>query len=97
MLESKIQKQTIDYLLSIGCKVINLKAASRAGNADLVFCYKGLYIEFEMKQPKKDATKLQQIKGRETVKAGGLWFVVHSVEEASEIMLQVDSLFDVED
>ena len=97
MLESKIQKQTIDYLLSIGCKVINLKAATKSGNADLVICYRGLYIEFEMKQLKKDATKLQKIKGRETAKAGGLWYVVHSVDEAQEIMLQINSLFDVED
>ena len=84
MLESKIQKKVIAYLLSIGCKVINLKAASRKGNADLVICYKGHYVEFEMKQPGKEPTKLQQIKGQECIDAGGHWFGIHSLEEAEE-------------
>ena len=90
MLESKIQKKVIEYLLDIGCKVINLKSATRKGNADLVICYKGLYVEFEMKQPGKDATKLQKIKGQETTVAEGLWFVVHSLDEAKEVIRIID-------
>ena len=86
MLESKIQKQVIEYLLSIGCKVINLKVASLRGNADLIICYKGRYIEFEMKQPGKEATKLQLIKGEECKAARGLWACIHSVEEAQEFI-----------
>ncbi len=84
MLETAIQKKVIAYLLEIGCKVINLKSAVRKGNADLLICYRGYYIEFEMKQPGKDATKLQKIKGQETMAAKGLWFVIHSLEEAQE-------------
>jgi len=84
MLESKIQKKVIEWLLSIGCKVINLKSATRKGNADLVICYTGLYVEFEMKQPGKHATKLQKIKGDETTDAQGYWFEIHSLEEAQE-------------
>ena len=82
MLESSIQKKVIKYLLDEGCKVINLKVASKSGNADLVICYKGMYVEFEMKQPGKEATKMQLIKGRETTEAGGHWFCIHSVREA---------------
>lgn len=84
MLETKIQKKVIEYLLEIGCKVINLKSATRKGNADLVICYNGLYVEFEMKQPGCDATKLQKIKGQETLDADGHWFVIHSLEEAEK-------------
>ena len=90
MLESKIQKTVIAYLLKIGCKVINLKSATRKGNADLVMCYKGLYLEFEMKQPGKHATKLQIIKGLETIEAGGYWFCIHSLEEAQKAIGEID-------
>lgn len=84
MLESAIQKKVIAYLLDIGCKVINLKSATRKGNADLIICYNGLYVEFEMKQPGKHATKLQKIKGYETTEADGHWFEIHSLEEAEK-------------
>ena len=90
MLESKIQKHTIVYLLSIGCKVINLKSATRKGNADLVMCYRGLYVEFEMKQPGKEATKMQRIKGQETLDAQGFWFCIHSLDEAKEAIRIID-------
>ena len=70
----------------MGCKVINLKVASQSGNADLIVCYKGEYIEMEMKQPGKHATKLQIVKGKETTEAGGKWFCIHSVEEAEEAL-----------
>ena len=90
MLESKIQKGVVTWLLSIGCKVINLKVANRKGNADLVMCYKGYYIEFEMKQPGEHATKLQKIKGRDTTDAQGQWFEIHSLEEAKEAIEMVE-------
>jgi len=82
MLESKIQKAVVKWLKSIGAKVIVLKVASVSGHADLVICHQGMYIEFEMKQPGKHATKLQVLKGIETMEAGGEWFEIHSLEEA---------------
>ena len=90
MLETTIQKKVIKYLLEIGCKVINLKSATRKGNADLVICYRGAYVEFEMKQPGKDATKMQKIKGQETILADGFWFVIHSLDEAKEAIGFID-------
>jgi len=90
MLESTIQKKVIAYLKSIGCKVINLKAASQSGHADLIICYKGAYIEFEMKQPGKYATRLQELKGVETVEAGGAWYCIHSVEEAKYAIADIN-------
>lgn len=92
MLETKIQKKVIEWLLEIGCKVINLKSATRKGNADLVICYMGLYVEFEMKQPGKDATKLQKIKGVETTDASGYWFVIHSLDEAEDAIRSLQNV-----
>ncbi len=82
MLESKIQAKVVKYLEGIGCKVIKLIVANTSGNADLIICYHGYYVEFEMKQEGKEATKLQIIKGRQTIESDGQWFCIHSVEEA---------------
>ena len=83
-LESKIQKEVVKWLEFIGCKVIKLVVANKAGNADLIICYKGYYIEFEMKQVGKEATKLQVIKGQWTIDADGAWFGIHSLDEARD-------------
>ena len=96
MLETAIQQKVIAWLLSIGCKVINLKSAVRKGNADLVLCYRGRYIEFEMKQPGKDATKLQKIKGEECASTGGSWFCIHSLEEAQEAITHVRGYYGID-
>ena len=101
-LESSIQKKVVTYLKSVGCKVVKLVTANTSGNADLIICYRGYYVEFEMKQPGKHATKLQLLKGKETVDAGGAWFEIHSVEEAKEAIefinktkgLRDDGVFD---
>ena len=84
MLESRIQKFIVTWLRSIGCKVIILKVGSVRGNADLIICYKGMYIEFEMKQPGKRATKLQLVKKVDTEEAGGYWFEIHDLAEAMD-------------
>ena len=92
MLESAIQKKVVKFLESRLCKVIVLKVASKSGNADLIICYHGMYVEMEMKQPNKHATKLQLLKGKETTDADGYWFEIHSVEEAEKALDYLDIL-----
>ena len=91
-LESKIQAKVVKYLKSIGCKVVKIISANTSGNADLIICYRGYYVEFEMKQPGKHATKLQLLKGRETTEADGLWFEIHSLEEAQDAIDYVNKI-----
>jgi len=88
-LESKIQKDVVKWLVSIGCKVIKTIVLNKRGNADLIICYKGYYVEFEMKQVGKEPTKLQIIKGQETIDADGAWFAIHSVDEAKDAITEV--------
>ncbi len=95
MLESKIQAKVVTYLKSVGCKVIKLVVGSVKGNADLIICYRGYYIEFEMKQPGKHATPLQVFKGGETAAADGHWFEIHSVEEAEEAIEFINKIYGV--
>jgi len=88
--ESKAQTKVMKYLKSVGCKVIKTVVNTVAGHADMIICYKGHYIEFEMKAPGKHATKLQLVKARETQEAGGHWFEIHNVEEAKEAIAKVE-------
>lgn len=91
-LESKIQKEILDWLESIGCKVIKLVVANKSGNADVIICYKGYYLEFELKQVGEEPTKLQCIKGKMTLDAEGQWFAIHSLDEAKEAIAFVNKI-----
>lgn len=81
-LEAKIQGTIMKYLKLHGCKAIKIVEASVAGHADIVGCYKGYYFEMEVKIPGAKSRPLQIAKGEECLKAGGMWFEVHSLDEA---------------
>ena len=84
--EAKIQSDVTIWLESIGCKVINTVALSKSGNADLIICWKGYYVEMEIKVPGDEARPLQVVKGQWTIDADGAWFCIHSLDEAKDSM-----------
>ena len=57
-------------------------ALVRGGVGDLIVCYQGRYIELEVKMPGGKVRPLQTQRGVEVHRAGGLWGIVTSVEEA---------------
>ena len=83
-LEQQIQNRIVKYLESIGCKVVKVIVANKKGIADIIVCYRGYYLEFEVKAPGKRATKLQELQGKKTLEAGGFWQVVTYVDEVEE-------------
>jgi len=95
--EAKIQTSVNNWLVSIGCKVIKTVALSKSGNADLVICYKGYYIEMEIKVPGEECRKLQTIKAQQTVDAGGHSFCVHSLDEAKHFIGFINSIYGLND
>ena len=53
------------------------------GSADLIGCYRGLFVAIEVKLPGKDAEPHQEKWGRELrAFANGIYLVAHSPEEA---------------
>ena len=48
-------------------------------------CFRGKYFGIETKAPGKKPTKLQEITAERIRKAGGLVFIVDSVEQANEL------------
>ena len=55
-----------------------------AGLPDIVCCYKGKFVAFEVKQPKGKVTDLQRRTIEQINSAGGAAMVVRSVDEVKE-------------
>ena len=87
MNEQVIQKSIIKYLKT-KAYVVKIVSASKSGIPDLLVCYKGRFIAFEVKTPdtKDDTSDLQEYNIREIVKNGGLAFVVWELKQVKEII-----------
>lgn len=57
-----------------------------SGIPDLIVCYRGRFIAFEVKSDKGKTTVLQEITIRKIIKAGGYAMVVRSVEEVRSVI-----------
>ena len=87
MTEQQIQNKIIKYLKTISY-VVKTISATKAGVLDVIVCYKGRFIAFEVKTPdtKDDTSDLQEHNINEIVKNGGLAYVVWSLEQVKEII-----------
>ena len=87
MQEQTIQKSIIKYLKTISY-VVKIISATKAGVLDVIVCYKGRFIAFEVKTPDKkyNVSNLQQHNINEIIKNGGLAFVVWELNQVKEII-----------
>lgn len=89
MKEQVIQAQIKDYL-EVECKayVVKVIQASKAGIPDLLVCYRGRFLAFEIKthKTKSRVSQLQRYNIANIHKAGGQAFVVSSVAEVRQII-----------
>ena len=59
---------------------------AQAGVPDIVCCYNGRFVAFEVKTGKGKTTLLQEMTIRQIIKAGGYAMVVRSVEEVRAVI-----------
>lgn len=89
MKEKTIEKNIKEYLKTIDglffWKVFS-GMYCRAGIPDIVCCYKGRFIAFEVKVPDGKSTPLQDATIKRIREAGGVAEVVRSVDEVKEII-----------
>lgn len=91
MLESKIQKDILNYLRAKRIFHLRFQAQSNInGIPDVICCYKGLFIGLELKQENGRATELQKRKLDAINNAGGIGLIVKSVEEVEQLFDQID-------
>lgn len=66
-----------------------------AGLPDVLCCYRGKYVAFEVKTPTGKLTKLQEVTLRRISEAGGIAHKVTSVEEVAHILSTLEVHGDV--
>lgn len=82
--ESAIQHKIIKYLNSLeDCKAVKYQGGyySKNGTPDILCCYQGHFIAFEVKTEKGKATKLQQIEIEGWQKSGASALIVRSLDD----------------
>lgn len=86
MLEKTIVNGILKYLKSLdGCFCFKHNGLV-AGIPDILCCYKGQFIAFEVKTKKGRVSKLQKVVIEKINKAGGVACVVRSVNEVKDVI-----------
>jgi len=59
------------------------------GRSDLTVCAFGRFFAFEIKVPGEQPTDAQRYYGRKVNRAGGVWAVIHTLQDALAIIEEV--------
>lgn len=89
MLEKSITKKILDYLKSLDNCFAFKEHGGRYGTAgipDIICCFNGRFIAFEVKTEKGNLTKLQEITIHRIKDAKGEAYKVTSLEEVKKIL-----------
>lgn len=91
-LESRITKKILERLRSRGGFWFKLHVSEfqEAGIPDIIGCYRGRFVSFEVKRPGNHPTKLQEYKMKQITQAGGIARVIHSAEEAEAVIDELE-------
>lgn len=90
-LESSFQREVIQLIESMGGYVIKIhvSAYQSQGEPDLVCCYKGRFIAFELKVDGNKPSALQLEKIHDIQKAGGIALPIYNINEIKEILYEI--------
>lgn len=94
MKEKTITNQILKYLKSLSdCFAFKEHGGlyGTSGIPDIIICYKGKFVAFEVKTKKGKLSKLQEITIEKIRNAKGMVFKVTSLEEVKEILKGVMS------
>lgn len=89
MKEKTITNQILKYLKSLPeCFAFKEHGGlyGTSGIPDIIVCYKGKFVAFEVKTEKGKLSKLQEMTIAKIQKANGMAFKVTSLEEVKEIL-----------
>lgn len=92
MKEKTITNQILKYLKDLPeCYAFKEHGGlyGTSGIPDIICCYKGRFVAFEVKNEKGKLSKLQEITIEKIRKASGVAFKVTSLEEVKEILKEV--------
>ena len=96
MLEKDITAAITRYLKTVPCCFFWKEHGGQYGTAglpDLILCYRGRFVAFEVKTPTGKPTKLQEITIQRIKDAMGEAFIVRSVQEVQAIIKNLEEDF----
>lgn len=92
MLESYIQTKILDYLKTVpNCWTVKVMTANKNGTPDILVCYHGHFIGFEVKTKTGRTSPIQDYQIAKIKGAGGSAVVVRSVEQVENFLRQLAS------
>lgn len=91
--ESLVQAKIIKHLQNRHAYVVKVITASKAGVADLLVCYKGLFIAIEVKAPGKlgNQSELQKVNAAMVRASGGVSLLVDNLQDVVAFFDSLDS------
>ena len=93
MKEKTITNKILKYLKEQPCCFAFKEhggAYGTAGIPDIICCYKGKFVAFEVKTPRGKLSKLQEIILQKIQNANGIAYKVTSLEDVKEILESLD-------
>ena len=95
MLEKNITNKILKYLKSLDkcfCFKEHGGSYGSSGIPDIICCYHGHFIGFEVKTDRGRTTALQEVQLRNINRAGGTAVVVRSLEDVKNILNEMEEL-----
>ena len=91
MLEKELQRKIIKWLRNVGVFVVKQHGGvyTEVGIPDLICCYRGKFIAFELKVGNNNTTKIQDFKIKEIRKAGGKAEVIRDLDTVKKIIQKI--------
>ena len=86
--EQALQKKILTYLDSMGCWTVKTISCNKNGVCDILCCYRGRFVAFEVKRQGKlrEVSKIQQYQINKINEAGGSAHAVDSLEKVVTIV-----------
>ena len=93
-LEAAFQKEAIELIESMGGYPIkvHVSAFQSQGEPDLVCCYEGRFVAFELKVDNNKPSALQLEKIKDIKRAGGIALPVYSINEIKETLYEISRI-----
>lgn len=92
--ESSFQSKAEKMIRSMGGYVVkvHVSAYQNQGTPDILVCYRGLFIGFELKVDRNTLSDLQKLRIRQIRNAGGIAKGIYSLEEIEETLYEIQRL-----
>jgi hypothetical protein len=88
--ERKLQAKILKRLRSLEHgKFFKIIVANERGVPDIIGCFKGQFVAFEIKRPGEELKQIQWVQANEIMLAGGHFFRIESPDQITEVLKQI--------